>query len=57
MHVSSSECNLPEESPEKYPKCGSDENIVGFGNAGGGFGHYECCAKCGKMLSKVQVDE
>ena len=36
------------------PVCGT-ELIPGFGLAGGGYGIYDFCAKCGKVYNKVET--
>src|SRR4051812_21087510 len=45
---------IPSETPDKCPHCGhgTDDCEMGFGLAGGGYGSYEMCSECGRMLSK-----
>lgn len=47
------EDKLPEIGPEECPDCKVPYE-VGFGLAGGGYGPYTYCPKCGLMLSKTQ---
>jgi len=45
--------SIPNVGPDRCPKC-NVEYEVGFGLAGGGYGPYTYCPKCGDMLSKIQ---
>ena len=44
---------VPTSAPDRCPKCSGDVE-VGFGLAGGGYGAYTYCPKCGDILSKTQ---
>ena len=37
--------------------CPAPEFATGFGLAGGGYGVYEYCDTCGKVVSKTEVSE
>ncbi len=41
---------------ETCPKCESDDTDVGFGLAGGGYGAYCYCNRCGNVFNKVQEE-
>jgi hypothetical protein len=47
---------LPEIAPDVCPKC-MVPSEVGFGLAGGGYGAYTYCPKCGDLLSKTQDEQ
>lgn len=44
-----------EKVEEHHDECGGRLE-VGFGLAGGGYGAYLYCEKCGKIIHKTQVD-
>lgn len=48
--------SIPGSGPDQCPKC-KVEAESGFGLAGGGYGVYTYCPKCGAILSKVQVHD
>ena len=39
------------------PQCPAPDFEVGFGLAGGGYGVYEYCEICGRVVSKTEVEE
>lgn len=53
IHSANQDPSIPDHGPDQCPKCKVDYE-VGFGLAGGGYGGYTYCPKCGDMLSKTQ---
>jgi hypothetical protein len=58
FHLDSAEQDpdLPDACPDFCPKCRVPAEH-GFGLAGGGYGAYSYCPKCGELLGKVQVHD
>jgi len=58
VHLDSSEQheNVPEQGPDICPDCKIPAE-GGFGLAGGGYGVYNYCPQCFRILSKVQVED
>lgn len=56
---SNQHADIPTETPDKCPHCANDTDDceMGFGLAGGGYGTYEMCSECGRILSKQQEVE
>lgn len=58
IHIDASEkrAELPDAGLDSCPHC-SGPLEDGFGLAGGGFGIYQFCAACGRIVSKTLVEE
>ncbi len=48
--------DLPDAGLAKCPACGGDLQD-GYGMAGGGFGVYQYCDPCGKIVSKTILED
>lgn len=56
MENSNQSLNCLPEVGKAVPCCDSPQLEIGFGLAGGGYGVYEYCTSCNKVVSKSQEE-